>query len=47
MPEPGAWLDRIFRNPIAFGGHLGKRIGGALKKRKTVRRATRTARGSG
>ena len=38
MPEPGAWLDRIFRNPIAFGGHLGKRIGGA------VRRATRTHR---
>ncbi|MBA3464026.1 MAG: phospholipase [Deltaproteobacteria bacterium] len=42
MPEPGTWLDRIFRNPIAFGGHLGKKLGGAVR-----RRATRSDRRSG
>ena len=26
MPEPGAWLDRVFRDPIVMLSHIGRRV---------------------
>ncbi len=39
LPEPGAWLDRLLRDPVQLVGNggrrLGRRIGEALKRRKS------------
>lgn len=31
MPEPGAWLDRIFRDPLKLAKASGKHVGGQLR----------------
>jgi phosphatidylserine/phosphatidylglycerophosphate/cardiolipin synthase-like enzyme len=31
MPEPGAWLDRLFRDPLKLAKASGKHVGGQLR----------------
>jgi phosphatidylserine/phosphatidylglycerophosphate/cardiolipin synthase-like enzyme len=34
LPEPGAWLDRLLRDPVRLVGHSGRRLGHAVRTRR-------------